>query len=78
VLVIFSCGVFSIVGAILAGLAINRVTTDYAGARRQVMWSWGLLAANFVIGILALIVFFAVGLSSGLDDASYLIWSPGI
>jgi hypothetical protein len=63
--VLFCCGLASIGGAIMAGLAIGRVDTDLPVARRQVAWSWGLLAANLVIAlIVAGILIAALGASS--------------
>jgi hypothetical protein len=50
--VVFCCGLASIGGAIMAGLAIGRVDTDLPVARRQLAWSWGLLAANLVIALI--------------------------
>jgi hypothetical protein len=53
----------SIGGAITAGIALGQVRSDPEGARRLVKWSWGLLIATVVIGVLVtvgLILFFAL------------------
>jgi hypothetical protein len=42
----------SIGGVITAGIAIGQVNSDVANARRLVRWSWGLLIATIVLGVL--------------------------
>lgn len=59
--VLFSCfaALPSIGGAITAGIAIGQAQSDPENARRLVRWSWGLLIASIVIGIL-IVVFFVI------------------
>jgi branched-subunit amino acid ABC-type transport system permease component len=57
--VVFCCGLASIGGAIMAGMAIGRVDTDLPVARRQLAWSWGLLAANLLIALVVAGIFVA-------------------
>ena len=56
---VFCCGLASIGGAIMAGMAIGRVDTDLPVARRQLAWSWGLLAANLLIALVVAGIFVA-------------------
>ena len=64
----------SIGGAITAGIALGQVGSDPDNARRLVRWSWGLLIASVVIGILifvAVIVIAFVGAASSSSDPTF-------
>jgi hypothetical protein len=64
----------SIGGAITAGIALGQVGSDPDNARRLVRWSWGLLIASVVIGILIIafiIVIAVVGASSSSSDPTF-------
>jgi hypothetical protein len=59
------CNILAIPGAILAGMALGRSSTDHAGARSLLVWSWVLFGVGFA---LTLIVFLILGLNGAFDD----------
>ena len=64
----------SIGGAIAAGIALGQVGTDPDNARRLVRWSWGLLIASVVIGILIaafVFVLIIVGSATSTSDPTF-------
>ena len=61
---LFCCVITGIGGAICAGIAIGRVSSDAESARRLLKWSWGLLIGGVVVGVLLIIGFIALVASS--------------
>ncbi|MED7929363.1 hypothetical protein SMD20_34325 [Nonomuraea sp. LP-02] len=59
------CNVLALPGAILAGLALSRASSDPRAARSMVMWSWVLFGLGFVL-MIGLFLF--LGLNGYLDD----------
>jgi hypothetical protein len=61
----------SIGGAITAGIAIGQVGSDPDNARKLVKWSWGLLIATIVLGVLVVVGFIVlVALIGSSTDTS--------
>ncbi|MEV5896083.1 DUF4190 domain-containing protein [Nonomuraea fuscirosea] len=63
--VVSCCNILGIPGAILAGLALGRASTDPRSARSMVMWSWILFGAGFVLTIGGFVI---LGVSGAFDD----------
>ncbi|MEU6752679.1 hypothetical protein ABZ914_41215 [Spirillospora sp. NPDC046719] len=60
VVALLCCNIVAIPGIVTGALALGRVQTDPASARRLTIWSWSLFAASLVIGIIIAVVYFAV------------------
>jgi hypothetical protein len=65
VLTMTCCGVLAVPGIIMSAIAIGRVTSDPESARNLTMWSWIIFAANIVIVVVLVIVYFAFLTSQG-------------
>lgn len=59
------CNLLAIPGAILAGLALGKVSTEPESAKRMLVWSWTLFGLGFLLGIG---LFLFLGLNGHLDD----------
>lgn len=59
--VLMCCLPLGIPAAITAGIALSKADTDFPRARTLVRWSWGLLVASVVLGVLGLVGIFALG-----------------
>ncbi|WP_131743086.1 hypothetical protein [Actinomadura roseirufa] len=70
VAVALCCNIFAIPGVITAALAVSRVHGDPASARRLTAWSWCLLAASIVLGIIAAVLYLVVMANSRPDYGS--------
>lgn len=57
VAIVVTANLFSIVGVILAAVAIGKARDDAPGARRLVRWSWILFTAWYVLAFIATILF---------------------
>lgn len=67
---IFLCGnLLSIVGVILAALAIGKTRDDVRGARSLVRWSWILLAVGLAFWLLLIIAYIVFIIVLGLGTA---------
>jgi hypothetical protein len=66
-LTVLCCNVLAIPGIVTSAIAVNRVQTDPDSARSLTAWSWVIFAANIVIGITLIVVFYLVG---GFDTNS--------
>ncbi|MBD2900246.1 hypothetical protein amrb99_92470 [Actinomadura sp. RB99] len=60
VVALLCCNIVAIPGIVTGALALGRVQTDPASARRLTIWSWSLFAASLLIGIIIAVVYFAV------------------
>ncbi|MDL4820469.1 hypothetical protein [Actinomadura opuntiae] len=60
VVAVLCCNIVAIPGIITGALALGRVNTDPASARRLTIWSWSLFAASILIGIILAVVYFAI------------------
>ncbi|MEU4232149.1 hypothetical protein AB0F17_48320 [Nonomuraea sp. NPDC026600] len=63
--VVSCCNILAIPGAVLAGLALGRSSTEPASAKNLLVWSWTLFAVGFV---LTLGTFVFLGVNGYLDD----------
>ncbi|MEU0570540.1 hypothetical protein ABZ297_34830 [Nonomuraea sp. NPDC005983] len=61
------CNILAIPGAVLAGLALSRVSTRPESARSLLVWSWVLFGLGFVLTIGT---FVFLGVNGYLDDES--------
>ncbi|MGI5325827.1 hypothetical protein [Actinomadura nitritigenes] len=60
VVALLCCNIVAIPGIVTGALALGRVQTDPASARRLTIWSWSLFAASLLIGIIIAVVYFAL------------------
>ncbi|MER6810536.1 hypothetical protein ABT299_14755 [Spirillospora sp. NPDC000708] len=60
VVALLCCNIVAIPGIVTGALALGRVQTDPASARRLTIWSWSLFAASLLIGIIIAVVYFVV------------------
>ncbi|WP_433147282.1 hypothetical protein ACQPZ8_06285 [Actinomadura nitritigenes] len=70
VVALLCCNIVAIPGIVTGALALGRVQTDPASARRLTIWSWSLFAASLLIGIIIAVVYFAVVLTHDPDYTS--------
>ncbi|WP_162795745.1 DUF4190 domain-containing protein [Nonomuraea lactucae] len=63
--IVSCCNLLAIPGAVLAGLALGRASTEPEKARGMLVWSWVLFGVGFVVTI-GLFVF--LGVNGYLDD----------
>ncbi|MBO2464604.1 hypothetical protein [Actinomadura violacea] len=70
VVALLCCNIVAIPGIVTGALALGRVQTDPASARRLTIWSWSLFAASVLIGIILLIVYVAFIVTSDSDYTS--------
>ncbi|MCA2228046.1 hypothetical protein [Nonomuraea aurantiaca] len=59
------CNIFAIPGAILAGMALGRSSTQPASAKGLLVWCWTLLGVGLALN---LGIFLFLGLNGYLDD----------
>lgn len=69
VAVFFCVNLLSIVGAILAAVAIGRARDDVQSARNLTKWSWILFAIGFAVAALLVIGFVVLALAGALGTA---------
>ena len=53
---VLCCPLVGIAGIVLSAVAMSRSDRDPDSARRLVKWSWGVLAATIVLGIVAIVL----------------------
>ncbi|MEU9022989.1 hypothetical protein [Actinomadura sp. NPDC048394] len=70
VVALMCCNIVAIPGIVTGALALGRVQTDPASARRLTIWSWSLFAASLLIGIIIAVVYFAIILTHDPDYSS--------
>ena len=63
--VVSCCNILAIPGAILAGLALGRSSTEPVKAKSLLLWSWILFGVGFVLTFSTLLF---LGLNGYLDD----------
>jgi hypothetical protein len=63
--VVACCNILAIPGAVLAGLALGRSSTEPASAKSLLVWSWTLFGVGFVLTIGT---FLFLGVNGYLDD----------
>ncbi|WP_219461866.1 hypothetical protein [Nonomuraea rhizosphaerae] len=59
------CNILAIPGAVCAGMALSRASTQETSARSLLVWSWILFGAGFA---LSFVVFMVLGLNGAFDD----------
>ncbi|MWA06773.1 hypothetical protein F8568_041815 [Actinomadura sp. LD22] len=70
VLALLCCNIIAIPGIVTGALAVGRVRTDPASARRLTIWSWSLFAASVVISIILAVVYIALAVTHDSDYSS--------
>ncbi|GAA2638334.1 hypothetical protein SMC26_35020 [Actinomadura fulvescens] len=63
IVTLFCCGVFGIAGIITSAMAMSKVKTDPAAARKLTTWSWVIFGVSLVIGLIIIVVYVAVIIS---------------
>ncbi|GAA2725272.1 hypothetical protein [Actinocorallia aurantiaca] len=69
-LTITCCGLLAVPGIVTAAIAMSRVHTDPVSAKNLTMWSWVIFGAAILVGIVLLVLFFALGLSESFDEST--------
>jgi hypothetical protein len=70
VAVVMCCNIIALPGLITAAIALGRAQTDPESSRRLTIWSWSLFAAAVLLGIILLVVWIAVGVTSDSEYGS--------
>jgi hypothetical protein len=70
VVAVLCCNIVAIPGIVTGALAVGRVRTDPASARRLTIWSWSLFAASLLIGLIVAVVYFALIVTSDSGSTS--------
>ncbi|WP_198653753.1 hypothetical protein [Actinocorallia populi] len=67
-LTITCCGLLAVPGIVTAAVAMSRVNTDPVSAKNLTNWSWVIFGLAVLVGVVLLVLFFALGLSGELDE----------
>lgn len=70
VLTLFCCGLFAVGGIVTSAIAMGKIRTDPAAARKLTKWSWGIFIANIVISLIVVIVVIILGVNGAFDESS--------
>ncbi|MEO3787101.1 hypothetical protein ABGB12_27565 [Actinocorallia sp. B10E7] len=69
-LTITCCGLLAVPGIVTAAMAVGRVNTDPVSAKNLTMWSWVIFGAAVLVGIVLLVLFFAMGISGSFEEST--------
>ncbi|MFG2006511.1 hypothetical protein ACGFNU_45930 [Spirillospora sp. NPDC048911] len=70
VVTLFCCGVTGIAGIITAAMGMSKVKTDPGAARKLTTWSWVIFGVSLVLGLVILVIYFAVIASEAGSSSS--------
>ena len=65
------CCIFSVPALVLGIMALTKQSTDPEQSRRLTGYGWIALGVSVALAVLAVVLLFAVGASSGFDEGSY-------
>jgi len=67
---VLCCGIMSLPGLIVGGMAMSKAETEPESARNLTKWAWICLGITLGLAVLGIIVFVILGVTGALDDSS--------
>ena len=67
---IVCCGIASLPGLIVGGIAMSKAEVDPDAARNLTKWAWICLGITIGLAVLGIGVFIAIGIAGGFDEPS--------